>query len=165
MSANLPYYPQVAYTTTTNQLGLDDISVPEIYETPLPGKTIIRVDLLRGVPGINVEDHNLRTTFYNLLTLDMNRDSKNIMFKKLYNNSPEFRRYVKEVDVYTEHTLPLEKRVCDDIKKRVSKVRETFLPDYKSTYKYLIETNGYVYYAAFSVTLALPELYGVKYIC
>lgn len=165
LQVKLPYYPEISATATINKLGLQDISVPEIYEKPLPNKLIIRVDLLQTVPKLDVNNLNHRNTFYNLLTLELSKDAKNKIFHTLYDKSAEFRYYIKELYIFGDTATPLETIARQDTMNHIKEVRNTVIPEYDKNFKYLVETNGYVYYSINNAELKLEDRYGVQYIC
>lgn len=165
-SIKLPYHPEIVSQVHVTRFGVSEITTPLVYETPIEGKILVRVDLmetLREVLGDSAL--HARSTTYSIVSGNCDDELLQQRMASYYRKYAKVTRYVN--DVYDKGSVeqPLIQQVLEDLRSRVSKYTETVsaLMD-ESHGKYLVTTHLYSYYA-FTNRVNIPELRGLKFIC
>lgn len=147
LQVKLPYYPNILAVVSETNTGVQEISIPEIYNKPLAnGKIIVRVDCLRCLD--NVFDNAAfiyRDIIYNIIA---GKGDTCDAVSSCYRRFKEFREYVNNCYFFGDDSVPIVDRLVDPMRESVN--------DYMSQCKqmlsamggkYLITTHSYVYFA------------------
>ena len=162
----IPYYPHVQATLTETVFGAVEISCPEIYETALTNKIIVRVDLLeclRPLWGDNCQIY--RCLLYRLVSGSCSEDDHRKLFASFYRKYKPITAYVNNLYNYGEKQIPIVERTLSAIRELINTYREEVMLELSAKGgKYLVATHDYLYYA-FTPGVVLPNIKGAKVIC
>lgn len=142
------------------------MTTPEIYNTPIVGKYIARVDTLEVLKEVIGEPcFAYRKLVYAMIAgTDVPYNYKEI-FASFYRKYPDFREYVNEQYYYGDTAIPIVNRVVTKLRDVVCKYRETMSDCFNGAGgKYLLFTHDYIYYA-FKTKDNIPNRGGVSIIC
>lgn len=162
----IPYYPNVQATLTETTFGAVEISCPEIYETALKNKIIVRVDLLECLRPIWGNDCQIyRCLLYKLVSGSCSEDVHRKLFASFYRKYKSITLYVNNLYNYGEKDIPIILRTITPIRELINNYRQEVMDVCSSCGgKYLTATHDYIYYA-FVPGASLPNIKGVKVIC
>lgn len=143
------------------------MSCPTLYDTPIDGMSIAKIDLLeclRGVLGDNCMLY--RDMYYKLVSGSCSTQAEHIeIFASAYRRFRQFTEYVNNIYYYGETNIPIIPRVLNPIR--------DIIDDYKSSVmttmsavggKFLMNTHDYLYYS-FKNNCEIPEMKGLLIIC
>lgn len=140
--------------------------MPKIYEVPLQGRVIARVDKLKCL--INVlgsECFVYREYIYNILSGGNESYDLNKMFASIYRRYPKVSEYVSNLYYYGDASIPIIDRCIKPLREMVDNygkhMYET-LTSYGG--KYLVQTHDILYFS-FLKDDKIKELKGVDIIC
>lgn len=141
-----------------------EINQPHIYDKPISGKVILRVDTLECLRGIFGDSCFIyRDSLYNLLSgnsTDINR-----VFASYYRRYVGLTNYVNNEFSFGDDESPLLNRVIESLRDKIDSYRnDVFELLNNRGGKYLVTTHDYIYFA-FKDTAKLPEIKGVFIIC
>lgn len=162
----LPYYPSVHAVKNVTRFGMVEISHPQIYDTPIVDKVIVKADILQVLDSmIGQNCLNDRSDVYGIVSGNFSDELIQKKIAHYYRKFERMRAYVNYLANFGE----LDKKPIDLIMKQLrEKVteQEQILCDTLSSRggKYLTTTHAYVYYA-FKYTPELSDLEGVTIVC
>lgn len=167
LQVKMPYYPKVEAYSMETTFGAVEVSCPKLYETPLDGMTILRVDLLECLRDI-VGDNCLmyRDLFYKLVAGSTETQAEHIeLFESFYRRFEKFTAYVNNLYYYGESTIPLIPRVLNELRDVINANADASAQLLNNSGgKYLVHTHDYLYYG-FKKVVAVPEVKGSLKIC
>lgn len=149
---------------TETPFGTVEISKPDLYDTPIPDKVILKVDTLDCLrPLLGSNCFICRDLLYSLLS--GSHEDINKLFASFYRRFPEIRAYVNDKFLYGDESVPLLERSLFPLRKQVDDYRVDVFNDLNSRGgKYLVTTHDYIYFA-FKSTAVLPDIKGAIKIC
>lgn len=162
----IPYYPKEMATVTETTFGAMEISCPQIYETAIKGKVIVRIDLLECLRPIWGDDCQIyRCLLYKLVSGSCSEEEHKMLFASFYRRYKYITKYVNNLYNYGEKEIPIIRRALNPIRERITEYRESMLEEFNNAGgKYLVSTHDYVYFA-FVPGVEIPDIKGVKIIC
>lgn len=162
----IPYYPNVQAVLTETTFGAVEISCPTIYDTALPNKVIVRVDLLECLRSVWGDDCQIyRCLLYKLVSGSCDDSEHRQLFASFYRKYKPITAYVNNLYNYGEKNIPIIERTVVPIREMIDAYRAEVAELFATKGgKYLTTTHDYVYYA-FVPGATLPELKGIKVIC
>ncbi|MCM1219035.1 MAG: hypothetical protein NC548_31520 [Lachnospiraceae bacterium] len=163
----MPYYPKIAASCMETTFGALEISCPLLYETPIDGLCIVRVDLLECLRDILGENCMMyRDMCYKLVSGSCTTQQEHIeIFSSAYRRFSRFTKYVNDVYYYGESDIPIIPRVLNPVREIIEKYRDTVMNILvQSGGKFLTNTHDYLYFA-YKGTTAPPVMKGLTVIC
>ncbi len=165
-AVQLPYYPTLTAHGYLTRYGIVEIDTPTIYDSPIVGRTLARVDTLYQLEDIFGHAISLyRDSVYGMISGQMSDQVIKRTILKFYRTLPKFRSVVNEKYHYAEPGEDLcgymEKYILDTYRSRVEDLTKVFSECHA---KELVQTHAYVYYSLHKVS-KLPEVKGVTMIC
>lgn len=166
LQVKLPYYPKVIATVTETPFGVMEISQPDIYEKPLQGKTIVKVDTLECLRELFGDECLLHRIFiYSILSGSEYPYDAVKVFASFYRKYPSVTSYVNDKYTYGDESLDLFKRCVLPLREMVeqysSEMSEKLLC---LGGKFLVKTHDILYFAYNDAT-EVSKLKGVELIC
>jgi len=165
-SIKLPYHPELESQVHVTRFGVSEITTPLVYETPVAGKILVRVDLMEALREVLGDSAlHARSTTYSLVSGNCDDETLQRRMASYYRKYAKVMSYVN--DVYDKGSIeqPLITQVLDDLRDRISKYTERVSSVMDDSHgKYLVTTHLYSYYA-FVNKDNIPELRGLKFIC
>lgn len=162
----LPYYPKVEATCCETTFGAVEITCPKIYEKPLEGLRIVRVDLLeclRECFGDNCFIY--RDLLYKLVAGSCSKAEHIELFASFYRRYENITAFVNDLYYFGETEIPIIPRTLQKVRDMIIEYRSTITPLFENAgAKYLVETHDYIYYA-FKGNNVVPDVKGVTVIC
>lgn len=140
------YYPSTTLIVTTTPMNMKETSPSTLYETPIPGRVIVKCDIFAylskyfGKSILKVRPH-LYTIFSHARVSDKDYCA---VLAHCYRRYAAFANLIDEQYYFGDETLSLQQRITD---KLVSLVEEARLHFNKYNGKLLMENEGYLYYA------------------
>lgn len=143
-----------------------EISKPNLYDTPLSGRIIVKVDLLSCLTSIWGEACQIyREPLYKIVSGSCTEEEHNALIASFYRRFPEVTEYINNLFYYGEKSIPINQRVVSAIAEIVEEYKNTVLTTLTNAGgKYLVLTHDYVYFS-FIKKPELSELKGVNFIC
>jgi len=143
-----------------------EISEPTIYDKPVIGKVILRVDTLDCLRNILGDDCFIcRELLYTILAGDHVIYNVNDVFASYYRKFKPVREYVNNLYFYGDNTIPILERSILPLREKVNNYRKEVIETVCGCGgKFLVQTHDYVYFA-FIPTAKLPDIKGAKIIC
>ena len=162
----IPYYPHVEATMKETNFGAIEITCPQIYETAIKGKVIVRIDLLECLRPIWGDDCQIcRGLLYQLVSGSCPDDVHKKLFASFYRKYKNITIYVNNHYNYGETTIPIVERTLHPIRNIINSYKDDIDEMMSSSGgKYLTTTHDYIYYA-FVPGSELPDIKGAKIIC
>lgn len=162
----LPYYPKIVATCFETTFGAIEITCPEIYETPIEGLRVVRVDLLeclRESFGDNCFIY--RDLLYKLVSGSCNKDEHMELFASFYRRYENVTAFINDLYYFGNTEVPIIPRTLQKVREMIDSNRTEMLSLFENAgAKYLVETHDYIYYA-FKGNNVVPDVKGVKIIC
>lgn len=159
----LPYYPQIPVTADLTPGKIIEISHPELYNSPLANKQILRTDLLRClVPIVGESCFICRDYLYDVIA---GKGDYATLFGHIYRRHTQLQTYVSEEFEFGDPTVPLVDRCVEALRKQVNDY-EAELKEFLAAHgaKYLVTTHCYLY-VCFNIGLPIPTVEGGTLIC
>lgn len=165
-TVKLPYYPKVESVVTETRFGALEISTPTIYETPLCGIKIVRLDALECLrPVLGDDCLKARNTVYSIVSGSGDIQSYRERLANCYKQYPKVTSFINSVYEYGYSDKPLDSQVSVRLMEIVNEyLREMMQLFDNAGGKYLVSTHLYIYFK-FSNVATLPVTEGVKVIC
>lgn len=162
----LPYYPKVESLATETRFGALEITTPTIYESPLDGAKIVRIDALECLrPVLGDECLDSRGTVYTIVSGTGDIHAYRQRLSECYKKFPKVTTFVNDVYEYGESDKPLDTQVSERLMEIVNAyLREMIQKFDNAGGKYLVSTHLYTYFK-FAPIAVLPDISGVKVIC
>lgn len=166
LQVKLPYYPKTEAFQTETRFGVREISEPEIYETPLTGRYIVRVDLLECLKDVFDDECYINREFlYCIMSGSEEKYVGKDVFSSFYRKYKKVRTYVNNKYHFGDESIPIYERCIIPLRSRVDSYHTEIYELFKSAgAKYLIDTHDFIYFS-FVTKDAIPEMNGVKIIC
>ena len=143
-----------------------ELNCPEVYEKPINGMRVVRVDLLECLrESLGDNCFIYRDLLYKLLSGSCSREEHVKLFQSYYRRYQGVTSFVNEIYYYGESEIPIIPRVLQTVREALDAYREsvvTALSDAGG--KYLTITHDYVYFA-FKGNNQVPDMKGIKIIC
>lgn len=148
------------------RFGAQEISTPNIYDKPVAGKVIVKVDCLNCLRDILGDDCFIcRELLYTILAGQHPDFDVNDVFASYYRKYKKVTEYVNEKYYYGDESLPILERSILPLREKVNTYRdEMFQLLNNSGGKYLVQTHDYIYFA-FIENAKLPDIKGAEVIC
>ena len=166
LPVKLPYYPKIEATMRETRFGAMEISVPEIYDKPVSGKVIVKIDCLNCLRELLGNDCFIcRELLYTILAGEHPLYNVNDVFASYYRKYANVTAYVNDMYYYGDDSIPILERCILPLRDKVNTYKDDLfqlLND--SGGKYLISTHDYLYFA-FLPNAKLPEIKGAEIIC
>ncbi len=163
----MPYYPKIEASCVETTFGAVEISCPDLYDKPIEGMRILRVDLLECLREDFGDNCMLyRDMLYKLVSGSCKTQSEHIeIFASAYRRFHQFALFVNQIYYYGETNIPIVPRVLNPVRDTINvhcdKVTEELT---LAGGKFLTHTHDYLYYG-FKGDTSLPELKGAQVIC
>ena len=107
----LPYHPQDIVYLSETRFGAKKISKPQIYETPMSGRFVIKVDTLKCLtPLIGDEVFNERDSLFDIVSGETEEGIYNELVSSFYNKYKGFMSYVNDRYFYGDDMVPIIER-------------------------------------------------------
>ena len=140
------YYPNTMLTIESTRFGMPKTLNISLYQKPIAGKTIVKIDLLQclaDIWGDNVLFDRKRV--YQLVSGDgiSTKDYKRIL-TSFYKRFAAFANYCDDCYYFGDLSKPLHARFLEPLTQRISTERE-IVHSYGG--KFLAESEGYMYVA------------------
>lgn len=162
----LPYYPKIVAQCNETTFGAIEISCPKVYESPIDGLRVVRVDLLeclREELGDNCFIY--RDMLYKLLSGSCSKVEHLELFQSYYRRYTGIMQFVNELYYYGESEIPIVPRVLQRVRDMINSYREDMMVLMQSSGgKFLVQTHDYLYFAYKGNTM-VPDIKGVTVIC
>ena len=162
----LPYYPKIVAQCRETTFGAIEINCPEVYEKPIEGMRVVRVDLLeclREVLGDNCFIY--RDMLYKLISGSCSKEEHLDLFQSYYRRYEGVTAYVNELFYYGESEIPIVPRVLQDVREKINSHKVEVTNRLTSSGgKFLVNTHDYLYFA-FKGNTIVPDVKGVYVIC
>lgn len=162
----LPYYPKITAQCNETTFGAIEISCPNVYETPITGLRIVRVDLLECLRedfGDNCFVY--RDVLYKLISGSTSKNEHLELFQSYYRRYAGITAFVNEIYYYGESEIPIVPRVLQRVRDMINNYREeVMLQLQESGGKFLVHTHDYLYFA-YKGNTVIPNVKGVTIIC
>lgn len=165
LPVKLPYYPKVQAYLTETRFGTKMIDHPTIYDSPLPGKFILKVDTLNSIEDlVGYECFMCRDLMLNILAGEC-KDDYNELVASFYTRFPKFRAYMNESYSFGDNDTPIIDRAILPLRRMVDEYSTAMMQTlHDMGGKYLLRTHDYLYYA-FNVKPDIKALKGATIIC
>ncbi len=162
----LPYYPKVNASVKETSFGVMEISTPEIYNSPLPGRIIAKADLLYCLHDIFGEECFVcREFLYSVVAGSCDKYDVAQLFASFYRRYPCVTEYVNEKYYYGDDSVPMLERCLLPLRDKVDEYGSYMYDKMKGLGgKFLVRTHDLLYFA-FNSVASLRELEGVEFIC
>lgn len=162
----LPYYPKVNAMATETRFGAVEVTTPRIYEEPIAGKFIVRVDTLTVLKErIGEACFAYRELVYAIVAGTDSPYDYRKLFASFYKKYPEFRGYVNDLYFYGDTSIPIIDRVVDKLRELITGYRDSVASCFDGAGgKYLLYTHDFIYYA-FRNKDVIPKREGLCLIC
>lgn len=161
----LPYWPGEKVEVTQTRFGNQEISKPHLYDTAIPGKHIVRIDLmecLRPILGSNCL--YARKRLYDFISGNSDDETRRKLLAHYYRKHKDITLYINELCLYGEEDVDLLETVQANLKQTIDEYTRKVMSTLDAMgYKYLVTTHNYLYYASRS-TIEL-SLLGAEIIC
>ena len=163
----LPYYPKIVAQRKETTFGAIEISCPEVYEVPIDGMRVVRVDLLeclREVLGDNCFVY--RDLLYKLVSGSCTSKEEHLdLFQSYYRRYAGITAYVNDLYYYGESEIPIVPRVLQEVREKINFYKNYVTNEFlTSGGKFLVDTHDYLYFA-FKGTTVVPNVKGISIIC
>lgn len=167
-SVKMPYYPQMTVTQRKTRFGVSEIYPRDLYDTPIAGRYIVRVDLLYAL----LEQWGdkwlcARETTYELVSGNRDDTACAKLLASYYRKYSAITEHVNSLYAIMGNTeKPLVTIVLHDALEQIRQY-EDFVMRYLGDRggKFLVSTHDYVYYAFRSKPEEFSDLKGVTVIC
>ena len=162
----LPYYPKVEAQMHVTPFGAVEISVPQIYDTPLQNKVIVKVDTLCCLDDVFTNECFIcRDFLYAIMAGDYRKYNITDVFASYYRRFSSVREYVNDRYFYGDNEVPMLERCILPLRERVNSFKDKTVDLMCGAGgKYLTHTHDYLYFS-FSPSATIPEYKGVEIIC
>lgn len=166
LQVKLPYYPKIEATMSETKFGAIETTEPKIYDRPINGKIIVKVDTLDCLRELLGDECFIcRELLYTILAGEHQIYNCEEVLASFYRKYSKITEYINEKYYYGDESVPLLERAVLPLREKVndyySKVVEQLS---NSGGKYLLHTHDYVYYA-FNTSAKLPDIKGAEIIC
>ena len=162
-----PYYPQTQVEESVTRFGTIETNCKNLYETPISGKTIYRVDLLEAL--VDMWGSNVlmsRDLTYCLVSGSCTDDKYRSVIKSYYKKFIAFGNYINHIFIFGDKSLPYITRIIKPARAAIDEYYQTVCEEIENTgAKYLMRTHEYVYFAVPATVHYETALKGVKIIC
>ena len=161
----LPYCRAVV-NVHESPFGVPEVEYPNLYESPIPGKVIVRVDILDKLRDrLDESCFICRDLLYALFSGAKSYYDYADILMSYYKKFPAFRKLVNDVYFYGDDTIPLVDRVLMPLRKELNTYQQE-ISEYlhKKGGKYLTTSRDYLYYA-FPSCWDVPKVERAVYIC
>ena len=159
------YYPDIILITTETRFGAKETNYPTLYDSPLPGKTIVKVDtldILKDIWGTTILMS--RDKVYRLVSGNISDESYRKLLCSYYMKYSSFCNYVTDKYIFGDKNIPLIRRIIEPARDIISLHTEEVCNTLKNSGgKFLMVTHDYVYYSYNHDNI--PELRGMTKIC
>lgn len=142
------------------------MTIPTIYDAPIAGKYIARVDTLDVLKQVIGEPcFAYRKLVYAIVAgTDTPYDYRKV-FASFYKKYPEFRGYVNDLYFYGDTSVPIVNRVVEQLRILINQYRKNMSDCFDGAGgKYLLYTHDFIYYS-FKNNEVIPDREGVCVIC
>lgn len=163
----MPYYPKIEASCVETTFGAVEISCPNLYDKPIEGMRILRVDLLECLREDFGDNCMLyRDLVYKLVSGSCKDQKEHIeIFASAYRRFHKFALYVNQIYYYGETNIPIIPRVLSPVRDSIDSYRKEVTEELTlEGGKYLTHTNDYLYYG-FKGSGDIPTLKGASVIC
>ena len=151
---------------TETRFGVPELSCPNLYDSKIKNKIIVKIDLLRCLDSSwGKECQIYREPLYKLLAGSCSIEEQRTLLSVCYRRYPKITEFVNNLFYYGDTEVPILDRVVGEIQSTITeyKDRVSALVSDKGG-KYLTYTHHYLYFA-FNYMPDLSELEGVSFIC
>lgn len=159
------YYPDIILTTTETRFGAKEIDKPTLYDKPIPGKVIVKVDtldILKDIWGVTILMS--RDKVYRLVSGNVSDEEYRALICSYYRKYSSFCNYVTDKYIFGDKNIPLVRRIIEPARELISlHTDEVIRILEQSGGKYLTTTHDYLYYAYMHDKI--PEVRGMTLIC
>lgn len=162
----LPYYPQDIVYLSETRFGAKKISKPRIYETPLSGRFVVKVDTLKSLsPLIGDEVFCERDLLFDIVSGETETGDYNKLVSSFYHKYKGFMSYVNDRYHYGDDTVPIIDRSVLPLRQEVNNYSSEMSAKLSNMGgKFLVNTHDYLYYM-FRTKPDITDFEGVTLIC
>ena len=166
LQVKLPYYPKITATATETRFGVMEISHPQIYETPIQGRVIVKLDTLKCLEDLlGKECFVSRVFIYSILAGSSNKYDVNELLASFYRRYPTVTKYVNEKYNYGDNEVPLFDRCVLPLRREVDEYGENMYNLLSGLGgKFLVKTHDILYFA-YKNGDEVSRVKGVELIC
>ena len=165
----MPYYPQILVTQRKTRFGVSEIQPQDLYENPITGKYIVRVDLLYSLQDLwGSKWLSARNMTYELISGNRDDNACARLLASYYRKYAEVAEHINNLDAFVgDAEASLSQLVLEEAVKTVKNYElESSLYLSNRGGKYLVSTHAYLYFAFRSNPSAiLDNLEGAVLIC
>ena len=162
-----PYYPQIQIEEKEARFGTVVTNYPNLYENPIKGKTIYKVDLLtclKDLWGSNILMS--RDYTYYLVSGNCSDEKYKSIIKSYYRKFIAFGNYINHIFIFGDKSIPYIRRIVEPARSLLNEYYDIVCEDITiNGGKYLMRTNEYVYFAMVENVEFETSLEGVKLVC
>lgn len=140
--------------------------MPKLYETPLVGKVIVRVDLLRCLDTVWGTDCQIyRKLLYKIVSGSCTEEEHRQLFASYYRKYNKITNYVNNQYHYGETNVDIIVRTIGPIRELINEHWIKVSTELSNAGgKFLCTTHDYIYFV-FKPGVTIPDMNGVKIIC
>lgn len=167
LQVKLPYYPYVMATYTETAFGAVEVNPADVYNTPIEGMRILKIDLLESIRDCVGSNAMLyRDLLYKLVAGSCSSMEEHLLlFESSYRRYAVFTGYVNDLFYYGESSVPLVARVLNELRDKINKQKDSITELVLSSGgKYLLHTHDYLYFG-FKGNVTIPDIDGSSVIC
>ena len=159
----LPYYPQIQAIMSVSPFGVQEINLKDIYNHPIPNKTVVRIDLLESLRD-TLGDACMfnRDILYRMCS---GGDNCEALLLSYYRKFRTVRSLVNEQYFYYDDTAPINDRIFKSLREIINAYGAEVMDKMEASGgKYLVSTHDFVYFA-FNLSMPVPVVKGGTLIC
>lgn len=162
----MPYYPKEVVYLDETRFGVKILSNPMLYEKPIDGRTIVRVDTLKCLSDVVGQSLcSDRNRLFGLVSGLLPADMLGEKILECYKDFPEFRIYVNDKYTFGNEDQAIVDRVIMPLVNMVND-QTVYISDMLNNKggKFLANTHDYLYFSFRTKPEAL-DCKGVEFIC
>lgn len=167
LQVKLPYYPHVIATYKETAFGAIEVNPADVYDTPIEGIRILKIDLLESIRScVGTNCMLYRDLLYKLVAGSCDSMEEHLLlFESSYRRYSVFTGYVNELFYYGESSIPLVARVLNELRDKIDKQKDSVTELALSAGgKYLLHTHDYLYFG-YKGNVTIPSIDGSSVIC
>lgn len=148
------------------RFGALEITTPTIYETPINGMQLVRVDTLECLRELLGDDCLCaRNTTYSVVSGSCESTVWQARMASYYRKYPKVTIFINKIFEYGDISKPLGEQVSQSLMEMIQDYSKELLQKFDDAGgKFLVSTHCYLYFK-FAESATVPEVEGVKLIC
>lgn len=164
-TVKLPYWPSEKVEAIQTRFGNQEISKPYLYDEAIPGRHIVRIDLMECLrPILGSDCLYARKRLYDFVSGNSDDATRRKLLAHYYRKHKDITLYINELCLYGDDEVDLLDAVQANLKQEIDEYTRKVAATLDTMgYKYLTTTHNYLYYAS-KQEINVP-LVGAKVIC